>query len=748
MPEPGTWEEPPDDPTYRLRAIPLRWGLTFLYVVLVALGVLEVAWHSLAWSASIVAAHHAWYTFAALRPASRRHYDAAVPWLDAAVVTLVLFAVGDPTSPVWLLYFLIVQISAHFYPARLVLSLSASIAAALITFAGVELALDRQADWQQVALVAALLPMTALYATNLSSREQRLRKAITKSSELLEARTEQLERSLDEERARARRDPLTDTLNHVAIVDELERLIGESGASGSHAVALADVDALKATNDTFGHQVGDALLVAVAKALSRDGTVVGRYGGDEFVVLLPGMNRSLAEQYVEAVLQNLAHTQLTDPATDINIPVVASFGLASYPDEGESAGDLIKLADSAMYASRRRAAASEAGHLLSRERAAKLVSDIVPLLTIDGSGEDKLRLVAHHLSAGAGYDAVNFEVAGELAAEHAPWESTFSHHARGDLVDKWRQELSQAEEHPLGRALERTRRPTFLDLESTELLTKAERDVLREGGLKSALVVPMIWQDRMVGMLSVVRKEQAAFTSWDAQFLTAVASEVTAIVYMTRLVEELRSASTGLAQAHSETVMMLAAAAEAHDDTTGRHLQRVRAITEALSRQLGYSDQQAGELGLASVLHDIGKIRIPDTVLKSTQQLTDPEWVLMKQHPIWGGEFLSGRRGFELAALVARAHHERWDGSGYPYGLAGEEIPEAAAITAVADGFDAMTSDRPYRAGRPASEAVEEIVACSGKQFSPRVVDALVQLFRRRALPLVEVDHARERAAA
>jgi HD-GYP domain-containing protein (c-di-GMP phosphodiesterase class II) len=106
----------------------------------------------------------------------------------------------------------------------------------------------------------------------------------------------------------------------------------------------------------------------------------------------------------------------------------------------------------------------------------------------------------------------------------------------------------------------------------------------------------------------------------------------------------------------------------------------------------------------------------------------------MRQHTLWGAAFLAGQQGFELAASVARHHHERWDGGGYPDGIAGEAIPEEAQITTVADSLDAMTNDRPYRAGRPVAQAVAEIVRCSGSQFSPRVVEALVRLYDRREL--------------
>ena len=144
-------------------------------------------------------------------------------------------------------------------------------------------------------------------------------------------------------------------------------------------------------------------------------------------------------------------------------------------------------------------------------------------------------------------------------------------------------------------------------------------------------------------------------------------------------------------------VMMLAASAEAHDHSTGLHLRNVQVLTEALARELGHSEESAGEIDLAAVLHDIGKIRVPKAILLSPDELSPTEWAVVKQHTIWGAEFLSGRPAFELAATVARHHHERWDGQGYPEALTGDDIPEEAAIVAVADAFDAMTHDRPYR---------------------------------------------------
>ena len=262
--------------------------------------------------------------------------------------------------------------------------------------------------------------------------------------------------------------------------------------------------------------------------------------------------------------------------------------------------------------------------------------------------------------------------------------------------------------------------------------------MMKSVGLRSALCAPMIWENGLIGVLTVASTRKGAFSVRDAEFVSAVATQVTAIVRMSTLLDQLRASTGQLRQSHESTVLMLASAAEAHDATTGRHLSRVREITAALAKELGYEEDAARSLGMAATLHDIGKIRVPDSVLGSAKSLAEAEWVLMKQHTIWGGAFLAGKPGFELAAMVARHHHERWDGGGYPDGLAGEAIPEAALITTVADSLDAMTSDRPYRQGRPLREAVDEIVSCAGTQFSPRVVEALVRVYESGALDFVQ----------
>ncbi len=269
-------------------------------------------------------------------------------------------------------------------------------------------------------------------------------------------------------------------------------------------------------------------------------------------------------------------------------------------------------------------------------------------------------------------------------------------------------------------------------------MTDSQRQLLVAAGIRSGLVVPLLWRDQVIGSLAVGSKRLAGLGLADAQFLAAVAMQATAIIRTESLVEELRSASTQLEHAQTETVMLLAAAAEAHDRTTGLHLQGVRDLAGTLARELGSTEEEAEALGLASILHDIGKMRVPDSILASPGQLTGDRWDLMKQHTTWGAEFLAGHVGFELATTIALHHHEQWDGSGYPQGLSGNDIPEPALIVAVADAFDAITHDRPYRAGRTPEEAVKEISRFAGTQFSPKVVAALARLHAEGLLPAAQ----------
>jgi putative two-component system response regulator len=185
-----------------------------------------------------------------------------------------------------------------------------------------------------------------------------------------------------------------------------------------------------------------------------------------------------------------------------------------------------------------------------------------------------------------------------------------------------------------------------------------------------------------------------------------------------------------LAQAELDTVECLARAAEYRDDDTGQHAQRVGHTAAMLARRLGLEEQRVQLIRRAAPLHDVGKIGIPDAILLKSGKLTPEEFTVMKTHATIGFEIMTRHHTplLQLAASLAHTHHERWDGTGYPQGLAGEAIPLEGLLVAVADVFDALTHRRPYKEAWPVGDAVEEICRQGGRQFAPEVVAAFLSL--------------------
>jgi len=197
-----------------------------------------------------------------------------------------------------------------------------------------------------------------------------------------------------------------------------------------------------------------------------------------------------------------------------------------------------------------------------------------------------------------------------------------------------------------------------------------------------------------------------------------------------RMVEE---ALERLETSYATTVRALAATLELRDDETGGHAERVTTLALELTRRLDPELAAEPQLEYGFLLHDIGKIGIPDAILRKPGPLDPDELEQMRFHPVLGERvleqipYLSG-----LARDVVACHHERWDGNGYPIGLAGAQIPTAARIFALADSFDAMTNDRPYRRAMPVADAIDEIIGSAGTQFEPALAQAFVELLRER----------------
>jgi putative nucleotidyltransferase with HDIG domain len=189
-----------------------------------------------------------------------------------------------------------------------------------------------------------------------------------------------------------------------------------------------------------------------------------------------------------------------------------------------------------------------------------------------------------------------------------------------------------------------------------------------------------------------------------------------------------RARSQELQESYMATVRALSNAVEARDAYTGKHAERVAAYGLALARALELPLASSPEMEFGFLLHDIGKVAIPDAILYKAGKLTEKERALMAQHPLIGAEIIREIGFLGEAAAVVRSHHERWDGKGYPDGLAGEEIPIAARVFAVADVLDALTTNRPYRPASPLPRARAMIEAESGTHFDPQVIGAFKRI--------------------
>jgi len=199
-----------------------------------------------------------------------------------------------------------------------------------------------------------------------------------------------------------------------------------------------------------------------------------------------------------------------------------------------------------------------------------------------------------------------------------------------------------------------------------------------------------------------------------------------------RMVEErtskLQQALLEIRDTYQSTLEALATALDAREHETGCHSHRVMRFTVALARQLGVPEEKIKGMACGALLHDIGKIGIDDRILLKPSALNKEEWAAMRKHPEIGDQILKGIPFLQDARQIVLGHQERWDGLGYPQGLRGEQTPLGARIFAVVDAFDAMTSDRPYRAAMPYSVAREEIRHCSGTQLDRRSVDSFLSI--------------------
>jgi HD-GYP domain-containing protein (c-di-GMP phosphodiesterase class II) len=209
------------------------------------------------------------------------------------------------------------------------------------------------------------------------------------------------------------------------------------------------------------------------------------------------------------------------------------------------------------------------------------------------------------------------------------------------------------------------------------------------------------------------------FTSKDLEILSELADVVGAALSHAQRRAELLSTLR-------DRIGAVAAAIDAHDGYTAGHSEDVLRLSHRVGGRLGLTRADLVELELAALLHDVGKIAVPSAILKKPGPLDEDEMELIRAHPLWGAKLLAAVPGLEPVAVIVRLHHERWDGTGYPDGIEGERLPLASRIVATCDAYEAMTSDRPYRAALGPADALHELEVCAGSQFDPAVVEALI----------------------
>ncbi len=274
-------------------------------------------------------------------------------------------------------------------------------------------------------------------------------------------------------------------------------------------------------------------------------------------------------------------------------------------------------------------------------------------------------------------------------------------------------------------------RPLYLpDLQSSTV--RFARPALLKEGFRSYAMMPLQSGSGLMGVLEVFYRAEFSFDAEWKRLLGMLAQQTAIAVEKTRAIENLRKAHMELSLAYEETIEGWSRALDLRDQETEGHTQRVTELTLRLARAMNLPPEQLVHIRRGALLHDIGKMAIPDAILFKEGPLTDEEWAIMRQHPVYAYEMLSPIRYLQPALEIPYCHHERWDGSGYPRGLKGEEIPLAARLFAVADVYDALTSHRPYRPACTPEAALEYLRQQAGKLFDPKVVELFLRIVRER----------------
>jgi putative nucleotidyltransferase with HDIG domain len=284
-------------------------------------------------------------------------------------------------------------------------------------------------------------------------------------------------------------------------------------------------------------------------------------------------------------------------------------------------------------------------------------------------------------------------------------------------------------DHPHIQAAVTTLTPVYLQDARTASLSAAEKSVVDTRGLVSILYFPLVLKENAIGVFIVGSSGSVRqFSSSEIELSYVLASQVSLAIANAQLYRKAQDAVVEITRAYDATLAGWSQVLDMRDHVTDEHTHRVAELTVALARRMGTPDSELGQIRRGALLHDIGKMAIPDAILQKPDDLSPTEKAIMRTHPEKAFQILSQIDYLLPAIDIPYCHHEKWDGTGYPRGLKGEQIPLPARIFAVVDVFDALTSDRPYRKAWSREKALAYIQEQSGKHFYPKAVKAFSEM--------------------
>jgi response regulator RpfG family c-di-GMP phosphodiesterase len=266
---------------------------------------------------------------------------------------------------------------------------------------------------------------------------------------------------------------------------------------------------------------------------------------------------------------------------------------------------------------------------------------------------------------------------------------------------------------------------------------EALREFMARVELTASLCVPLLRKGKVIGVINIGKKKpQASFGQGDIELVSVICRQAAILIDNVRLFNEVSEKMAQLECAHFDTIKALAGALESKDSYTRRHSDRTVTHADQIGRQLGLSDLDRLHTRYAAILHDIGKIGIPEQILNKPAKLTEAEYEIMKRHPNIGAAIVGHIEFLKPVIPLILHDHERWDGRGYPDGLQRDEIPLGSRIIAVVDAYDAMAVDRVYRKAPGHEHAMQELRRCAGTQFDPTVVEAFLDVLSSPSQPI------------